>query len=210
MIGHRWSTITEMWSSGHGLAPDFDFWIARVTSLYDGASMENRWSGADNFGIQSGMVNIFDCPAWCNTFLKNEMQVLMEKLGRTFSEDSNMFLHAFQKRVDSWCSTLSLSLVRLLRVSVLFGFSLFLISLLTYFISSPFIWFAFKRNNSRLSSLTDIALYFSRSFKLSAASLHYITLHYRHFKRHLHLKWPVVHQQLHVIRKYSPPAQHAG
>ena len=28
----------------------------------------------------------------------------------------------------------------------------------------------------------------------------YITLHYRHFKRHLHLKWPVVHQQLHVIR----------
>ena len=30
--------------------------------------------------------------------------------------------------------------------------------------------------------------------------LHYITLHYRHFKRHLHLKWPVVHQQLHVIR----------
>ena len=26
-----------------------------------------------------------------------------------------------------------------------------------------------------------------------------ITLHYRHFKRHLHLKWPVVHQQLHVI-----------
>ena len=24
--------------------------------------------------------------------------------------------------------------------------------------------------------------------------------HYRHFKRHLHLKWPVVHQQLHVIR----------
>ena len=30
--------------------------------------------------------------------------------------------------------------------------------------------------------------------------LHYITLHYRHFKCHLHLKWPVVHQQLHVIR----------
>ena len=30
--------------------------------------------------------------------------------------------------------------------------------------------------------------------------LHYITLHYRHFKRHLHLKWPVVHQQLHVIQ----------
>ena len=29
---------------------------------------------------------------------------------------------------------------------------------------------------------------------------HYITLHYLHFKRHLHLKWPVVHQQLHVIR----------
>ena len=29
---------------------------------------------------------------------------------------------------------------------------------------------------------------------------HYITLHYRHFKRHLHLQWPVVHQQLHVIR----------
>ena len=27
-----------------------------------------------------------------------------------------------------------------------------------------------------------------------------VTLHYRHFKRHLHLKWPVVHQQLHVIR----------
>ena len=26
----------------------------------------------------------------------------------------------------------------------------------------------------------------------------YITLHYRHFKRHL--QWPVVHQQLHVIR----------
>ena len=31
-------------------------------------------------------------------------------------------------------------------------------------------------------------------------TLHYITLKYRHFKRHLHLKWPVVHQQLHVIR----------
>ena len=31
-------------------------------------------------------------------------------------------------------------------------------------------------------------------------TLHYITLHYQHFKRHLHLKWPVVHQQLHVIR----------
>ena len=29
---------------------------------------------------------------------------------------------------------------------------------------------------------------------------HCIRLHYRHFKRHLHLKWPVVHQQLHVIR----------
>ena len=29
---------------------------------------------------------------------------------------------------------------------------------------------------------------------------YYITLHYRHFKRHLHLKWPVVHQQLHVIQ----------
>ena len=29
---------------------------------------------------------------------------------------------------------------------------------------------------------------------------YYITLHYRHFKHHLHLKWPVVHQQLHVIR----------
>ena len=25
-------------------------------------------------------------------------------------------------------------------------------------------------------------------------------IHYRHFKRHLHLKWPVVHQQLHVIQ----------
>ena len=24
------------------------------------------------------------------------------------------------------------------------------------------------------------------------------TIHYLHFKRHLHLKWPVVHQQLHV------------
>ena len=32
-------------------------------------------------------------------------------------------------------------------------------------------------------------------------TLHYITLHYRYyFKRHLHLKGPVVHQQLHVIR----------
>ena len=31
-------------------------------------------------------------------------------------------------------------------------------------------------------------------------TLHYITLHYRHCKSHLHLKWPVVHQQLHVIR----------
>ena len=31
-------------------------------------------------------------------------------------------------------------------------------------------------------------------------TLDYITLHYRHFKRHIHLKWPVVHQQLHVIR----------
>ena len=35
-------------------------------------------------------------------------------------------------------------------------------------------------------------------------TLHYITLHYitfRHFKRHLRLKkWPVVHQQLHVIQ----------
>ena len=30
--------------------------------------------------------------------------------------------------------------------------------------------------------------------------MNYITLHYRHFKRHLHLKWSVVHQQLHVIR----------
>ena len=30
--------------------------------------------------------------------------------------------------------------------------------------------------------------------------LHYIKLHYRHFKRHLHLKWPVLHQQLHVIQ----------
>ena len=28
----------------------------------------------------------------------------------------------------------------------------------------------------------------------------FITLHYWHFKHHLHLKWPVVHQQLHVIR----------
>ena len=27
-----------------------------------------------------------------------------------------------------------------------------------------------------------------------------IILHYHHFKRQLHLKWPVVHQQLHVIR----------
>ena len=26
------------------------------------------------------------------------------------------------------------------------------------------------------------------------------TLHYRHFKCHSHFKWPVVHQQLHVIR----------
>ena len=33
--------------------------------------------------------------------------------------------------------------------------------------------------------------------------LHYITLHYRHFKCHLHLKWPVVHQQLHVIRNIA-------
>ena len=32
------------------------------------------------------------------------------------------------------------------------------------------------------------------------ARLHYITLHYRHFKRHLHLNWPVVRQKLHVIR----------
>ena len=31
-------------------------------------------------------------------------------------------------------------------------------------------------------------------------ALHYTTLQYRHFKRHLHLKWPVVHQQLPVIR----------
>ena len=38
---------------------------------------------------------------------------------------------------------------------------------------------------------------------------HYITLHYRHFKRHLHLKWPVVHQQLHVIRNtaHGPSTQ---
>ena len=38
------------------------------------------------------------------------------------------------------------------------------------------------------------------SCALHAITLHYIKLHYRHFKRHLHLKWPVVHQQLHVIR----------
>ena len=31
-------------------------------------------------------------------------------------------------------------------------------------------------------------------------TLHHITLHYRHFKRHVHLKWPVMHQQLHVMR----------
>ena len=31
-------------------------------------------------------------------------------------------------------------------------------------------------------------------------ALHYITLHYQHFKLHLHLKWLVLHQQLHVIR----------
>ena len=37
-------------------------------------------------------------------------------------------------------------------------------------------------------------------FRLVNITFHYITLHYRHFKRHLHLKWPVVHQQLHVIR----------
>ena len=35
-------------------------------------------------------------------------------------------------------------------------------------------------------------------------SSNYITLH---FKRHLHLKWPVVHQQLHVIRN---TAHHTG
>ena len=34
---------------------------------------------------------------------------------------------------------------------------------------------------------------------LYGTALHYITLHYRHFKCYLHLKWPVVHQQLHVI-----------
>ena len=37
-----------------------------------------------------------------------------------------------------------------------------------------------------------------------APALHYITLHYRHFERHLQLKWPVVHQQLHVIRNTAP------
>ena len=35
---------------------------------------------------------------------------------------------------------------------------------------------------------------------LVPSQIDHITLHYRHFKRHLHLKWPVVHQQLHVIR----------
>ena len=35
---------------------------------------------------------------------------------------------------------------------------------------------------------------------LELDSRKHITLHYQHFKRHLHLKWPVVHQQLHVIR----------
>ena len=34
----------------------------------------------------------------------------------------------------------------------------------------------------------------------NTSTAYYITLHYRHFKCHLHLKWPVVHQQLHVIR----------
>ena len=37
------------------------------------------------------------------------------------------------------------------------------------------------------------------SQRLSSRDVHYVTLHHRHFKRHLHLKWPVVHQQLHVI-----------
>ena len=39
-----------------------------------------------------------------------------------------------------------------------------------------------------------------------------ITLHYQHFKCHLHLKWwPVVHQQLHVIRNTAhPPSTQAS
>ena len=42
--------------------------------------------------------------------------------------------------------------------------------------------------------------YWSHGTYIPLPTLHYITLHYRHFKCHLHLKWPVVHQQLHVIR----------
>ena len=37
--------------------------------------------------------------------------------------------------------------------------------------------------------------------KVEPTHIHtYIYIHYRHFKRHPHLKWSVVHQQLHVIR----------
>ena len=44
----------------------------------------------------------------------------------------------------------------------------------------------------------------SEEFEPSSRNFCYITLHYItfcHFKHHLHLKWPVVHQQLHVLEE---------
>ena len=52
----------------------------------------------------------------------------------------------------------------------------------------------------------------SNTFQFQISNFDYITP-FHHFKCHLHLKWPVVHQQLHMLgiyTKYSPPAQHAG
>ena len=73
----------------------------------------------------------------------------------------------------------------------------------------PYMCFKSKIVNHGNSTVNIIAHYIDSThfhvghiFVVKIASLEQnnITLHYRHFKRHLHLKWPVVHQQLHVIR----------
>ena len=69
-------------------------------------------------------------------------------------------------------------------------------SLLNYFQR----WQIYWQNKKGISSIGTQCRSTSpmHSFITFRNSLYYITLHYRYFTRHLHLKWPVVHQQSYI------------
>ena len=83
-MGHRFRTITDIWSRGHGDALDLLLLIALVTSAYVGGVVRHGCIGVGSDGIQSGITHFLNRKTRLRILLKYSKHDDVLKAGNIF------------------------------------------------------------------------------------------------------------------------------